>query len=373
MRGPTRRKAAPVRSRGALAVLAALVSLLLAGAPAVAAPPEQAQRLAQVGSYNLFLGGDIGSLLPPGVDTLPEFAAAASRLWQDVVASDFPERAGAVADLLAPDPPDVVGLQEVALWRATALVPGAAAPSYDFLQLLLDELAERGTPYRVLATNTNFVSPTIPLPTGVAVQYTDRDVIIARADVRTSELKVLGTQSHLFAARVPITLPFSTTPGQPGTQISIVRGWSSVDIKTRGKTYRFVNTHLEAFSPVVRQAQAAELAAALADSPYPVVLAGDLNDDPGTGAVALLTRALGLADAWVTGSGAGFTAGQANLRGPPTFNRRIDYVLYQPDRRPALEAVRADVIGEELADRTPSGLWPSDHAGILATIRISPP
>jgi hypothetical protein len=26
------------------------------------------------------------------------------------------------------------------------------------------------------------------------------------------------------------------------------------------------------------------------------------------------------------------------------------------------------VIGEEDADRTPSGFWPSDHAGVVATL-----
>ncbi|MGB2907655.1 MAG: hypothetical protein WBB73_11145 [Candidatus Aminicenantaceae bacterium] len=29
-----------------------------------------------------------------------------------------------------------------------------------------------------------------------------------------------------------------------------------------------------------------------------------------------------------------------------------------------------DVIGDELADRTPSGLWPSDHAGVVAYLWI---
>ena len=361
-----------MRTRRGVVVLVAAVSVLLPAAPAGAAPSDTALRQTDVATYNLFLGGNIGSLLAPGVDTLPEFGAAATALWADVVASDFPQRAQAVADLLAEDLPDVVGLQEVALWRATALAPGAPAPSYDFLAILLAELAERGAPYEVLATNTNFVSPTIPLPTGVAVQYTDRDVIIARSDLRTSQLKVLGTESANFAARVPVTLPFSAVPGQATTQIDVVRGWSSVDIKLRGKAYRFVNTHLESFTPVVRAAQAAERTAALAPSPYPVVLVGDLNADPGTGAVALLSAALGLTDAWETGTGAGLTSGQRDLDGPASFDRRIDYVLYDSDRRLDLQVLGAEVIGEEPDDRTASGLWPSDHAGVLATIGITP-
>lgn len=353
--------------RRTLVVLAATASLLVGAAPAgVAAPPAQAVRDVEVATYNLFLGGDIGRLLAPGVDTLPEFLQAAALLWQEVVESDFPARAEAVADLLADEQPDVVGLQEVALWQAAPLDPRVPQPpTYDFLAILLDELAERGTPYRAVATNTNFVSPTIPLPSlGIAVQYADRDVVLVRADARTSQVKVLGTTSQVFDAAVTVPLP------APLPTISILRGWSSVDVKLRGTTYRFVNTHLEAFSPLVREAQAAELAAALSTSPHPVVLVGDLNDDPGEGAVDILTDALGLRDAWATGSGPGLTSGQDIDAPTAEFDRRIDYVLYEPDRRPRISAVRAEVLGEELDDRTADGLWPSDHAGVLAELEL---
>jgi hypothetical protein len=30
-----------------------------------------------------------------------------------------------------------------------------------------------------------------------------------------------------------------------------------------------------------------------------------------------------------------------------------------------------DVVGDTTADKTPSGLWPSDHAGIVATLVLS--
>jgi hypothetical protein len=32
--------------------------------------------------------------------------------------------------------------------------------------------------------------------------------------------------------------------------------------------------------------------------------------------------------------------------------------------------VKATVIGDELQDRTESGLWPSDHAGVVAKIQF---
>ena len=355
-----------------LVVLAATASLALTAAPVAAASPAAAERT-EVGTYNLFLGGDIGSLLDPDIDTQLEFLAAADALWREVVASDFPSRAEAVADLLAEEQPDVVGLQEVALWTSVPLVSGVPHPDFDFLAILLAELAARGTPYEVLVQNVNFSSAalplaggSIPLPeSGVAVQYADRDVIIARADLPDDELQVLDTDAGTFTAAV--TVPFLDST------LTVLRGWTSADLLLHGEPVRFVNTHLEAFGAAVREAQAAELAALLADSTYPVVLVGDLNDDPGTGAVAILQEALGLADAWRGTAPRGYTAGQDDLAAlEPTYDRRIDYVLYEVDRRPRLHSTRVEVIGEEPGDRSDAGLWPSDHAGVLATLHLTP-
>lgn len=359
-----------------LAALAALASLVLTAAPVAAATAPGAAERTEVGTYNLFLGGDIGTLLAPDIDSAGEFVAAADALWQEVVTSDFPSRAQALADLLAEEQPDVVGLQEVALWTSVPLAPGVPAPDYDFLAVLLAELAERGTPYEVVVANQNFSSAALPSPlpgfiplpaSGVAVQYVDRDVILARADLPDDELQVLDTDSGTFEAAVMVPVPFL------GTEITVLRGWTSADLLLHGEPVRFVNTHLEAFSAQVREAQAAELAALLDGSPYPVVLVGDLNDDPGTGAVAVLQEALGLADAWRGSAPRGYTAGQDDFTAAtPQYDRRIDYVLYEVDRRPRLHATQVEVIGEEVDDRSDQGLWPSDHAGVLATLHLTP-
>jgi hypothetical protein len=61
-------------------------------------------------------------------------------------------------------------------------------------------------------------------------------------------------------------------------------------------------------------------------------------------------------DAWVVvhGPAGGFTAGQAELLDnvPSKLDHRVDYVLYQPR---GVEAVAAEVLGEELEDRTRLG------------------
>lgn len=167
---------------------------------------------------------------------------------------------------------------------------------------------------------------------------------------------------------------------------------SHIDVKHRGKVYRFVNTHLEAFSgfgcnpdgtpslapPFVRNRQATELVGLLADSPHPIVLAGDLNARPADPCDAMaIFGAAGYVDAWaeaVPGVPA-FTSGQTDDLDnvPSQLDHQVDYVLY---RGPGLlNAVlgSGDILGDELDDRSPSGLWPSDHAGLFVTMHIAKP
>ena len=292
---------------------------------------------------------------------------------------DFPARADAIADLLADEQPDVVGLQEVANWEATSLT-GNPVPSYDFLQILLDALAERGTPYRAVATNTNFVSPQVPIQAlGVALRFTDRDVVLVRAGSAGGAVHATNAQPHTFQASIPVQLP------APLPAITVIRGWSTVDVTVDGATVRVANTHLEAFSSQVRNLQGAELKASLATSPHPVVLAGDLNSAPtdSMGAYGAM-QSIGLADAWTVAEGpaGGFTSGQTDplTNVPSQIDHRIDYVLYDPDGSPGLRAIDAEVLGEELDDRATSTLtsparllWPSDHAGVVATLHVGRP
>jgi endonuclease/exonuclease/phosphatase family metal-dependent hydrolase len=363
------------------AVVAVLVAVLTLGsAPATAAPtgpPPQAGRELTAASYNLFLGGDIGSLVT--APTVPQFFARAAALWQNVQATDFPARADAIAALLAEEHPDVVGLQEVAKWEATSLT-GNPVPSYDFLNILLDALADQGTPYRAVATNTNFVSPVVRIEQlGVELTFTDRDVVLVRAGSAGGTVHATNDQSHTFKFGIPVQLP------APLPAITVIRGWSTVDVKVDGATVRFANTHLEAFDTQIRNLQALELTSSLATSPYPVVLAGDLNSQPtDSGGAYGAMQSIGLADAWTVAEGpaGGFTSGQTDplTNVPSKIDHRIDYVLYDPDGSPALRALDAEVLGEELDDRatstvtgTPRLLWPSDHAGVVATLSVGRP
>lgn len=181
-------------------------------------------------------------------------------------------------------------------------------------------------------------------------------------------------QSARFQAT--LTLPSALGP------IAVPRGWSTVDVKVRGTWVRVANTHLEAFGGrTVRERQGRELIAGLEGSPYPVVVLGDLNTCPQDTDPCTLDstyedfRAAGYVDAWAESHGitGGWTSGQsASLDDPDEITHRIDYVLH---RGPGLRADTVEVAGEEEDDRTGGtpNLWPSDHAGVVASLELPRP
>jgi endonuclease/exonuclease/phosphatase family metal-dependent hydrolase len=329
-----------------------------------------------VETRNLYLGAD---LAPAILAQNPlELVLAASAIWQQVVATDFPARAQTLAAEIDDASPLLVGLQEVALWRTGApdgppVLGGTPATNvvYDFLALLLDALAERGLTYDavVVQQEADLEAPTL---LGFDIRLTQRDVILAKA-VGRGELTLANPQSANYTTN--LVLPIA---GGLATVTSI-RGWTSIDATAKRREFRFVSTHLEAFSNFYRSAQALELLGGpLATTNLPVVLAGDLNsapDDPvfdegspldNTNPYDILTSS-GFVDTWAElhPQDPGFTCcNEADLLNPvPTLFQRIDYVLQRGGT-----AYRSKIIGTDPANRTPEGLWPSDHAGVTAAL-----
>jgi hypothetical protein len=74
-------------------------------------------------------------------------------------------------------------------------------------------------------------------------------------------------------------------------------------------------------------------------------------------------------DTWLAVNAAdpGYTCCNAeNLLNPiPTMTQRIDHVLADWDGG----VLRSRVVGIDPDNRTPSGLWPSDHAGVVAALQ----
>jgi len=347
----------------------------------LAAGPDQPtdSRHITVMTRNLYLGANLDQAIAAIFSGDRQVITdAATATWASVMATNFPERSEVLADEIAHSQPQLVGLQEVSLYRTGPPDAFSENPTpakrvrLDFLEILLQELNERGLHYAPVSVTKNFdvENPGYTSP-GVLqdIRLTDRDVILARTDLPSSELKLSNVQAANFYTNA--SLPIGAT----GQSVTISRGWGSVDVTTRGHKFRFINTHLEqeGFFEQAQVAQGDEILSGPANTSLPVILVGDFNsraDGTGTPTYSNLTGA-GFTDAWsVARPGElGNTFGHEPLLRNTTVNltQRIDLVLL----RGSVSAVDADVVGDELGDRTPSGLWPSDHAGLMARMGLS--
>ena len=64
---------------------------------------------------NVYLGADLGPAL--AAPTIPAAVDGGGVIWAEVQATNFPERAVPLAKEIDESDADLVGLQEVALWR----------------------------------------------------------------------------------------------------------------------------------------------------------------------------------------------------------------------------------------------------------------
>lgn len=178
-----------------------------------------------------------------------------------VLARNFHERAAALAVEIDRARPELIGLQEAVLVRRQSPPDGPATPAttvvLDYVQILLDALAARGLHYEV-AVQSIGLDAELPSILGFDVRHTDREVILARADLATADLKLSNAQAGNFTVNCAL-------PSQITGPIPIRRGWVAVDAKVRGKSFRFISTHLDGdclpFTSAIQRAQAAEILA----------------------------------------------------------------------------------------------------------------
>lgn len=350
----------PLR-RAMRAVFATLaVAMLVAPAAAVAAPSKPAK----VMSRNLYLGADLTPAIQ--ASNFTAFLTATSNIWGEVQATDFPARAKVLAAEIAQEDPHLIGLQEAAIWRTgPAFSPAPATTEvYNFIDLLLAELDALGKPYEVVEVQDE-ADLEAPTGLGIDIRLTQRDAILKRAG--SSEVSVSGTNKAHYAPANQLVI---TNPAIGLTQQS-TRGWVSADVTVNKRSFRFVNTHLEAFHPAYRALQAIELTGSPTATAN-VVLVGDINSDPSDpgfpslglpSARNVLTAGAGFAD---TSGPAGDTCCHADdlLNPTASFTSRIDVVF----TRPAATVGKVVVTGDDASNRTPGGLWPSDHGGVSAKL-----
>jgi endonuclease/exonuclease/phosphatase family metal-dependent hydrolase len=336
---------------------------------------------------NLYLGADLGPAI--GTESIEALAEANGQILREVSANNFPTRSkGLAAEILAKQP-DLVGLQEVALWRTAPpsiepLITGPSATTvrYDYLQELLAQLNKgKGAPqYNVVVVQNEFDleapanenevagdGPGGPLVDAeINGRLTMRDVILARNSGGVHTWNAQGANFKTLL-QVPVL-------GQP---LTIARGWTSTDAQVRGsRPFHFVNTHLEAFQPEVRAAQAAELVApgGPATNSLPVVLVGDLNsdDDTVTGADRLAYEVLlgaGMVER-STNNPLGCCLNSSLLAegdggSVADFNHQVDHVM---TRNPSEITLRSSSV---TGLNPVNGFWNSDHAGLFSALHFA--
>ena len=153
---------------------------------------------------------------------------------------------------------------------------------------------------------------------------------------------ILSKYTFIRTRNVP--LPY--TPGnEPRTALE------AVVVLPSGDTIAFVGTHFDHLNPETdRVAQAEKVNDVFTSSPYPIILAGDLNAQPGSNPIKILE------EIW--------SASYDKINPEPTFpsdapGKTIDYVMHFPEER--WKTLEIKVICDSIA---------SDHCAFLVTLKL---
>jgi Endonuclease/Exonuclease/phosphatase family len=320
-------------------------------------------------TQNLYVGADVDRVIhalatPDPNDDFTELMFAIETVGK----TDFPARANAIADEIARTRPVAVGLQEVSTINIDLRPLGVqAVVNQDFLAILQAALASRGLNYQVAAVATDINASLL----GGLVSLVDHDAMLVDA----SRVTVNAASGQDFAVNLG--------PVAPG--VTLIRGWVWARTTIDGQAYTFASAHPEANlagAPValleqIRAAQVGEIVATIAAGPNDrVVIMGDLNDHEGSPMYGVLSAA-GYADTWRTmrpGTDGLTCCHVADLSDKiATFDQRIDYVWtrgFARDNGTVQGGI--DRFGKEPSDQLQgpvSLIWPSDHAGLVATLK----
>jgi endonuclease/exonuclease/phosphatase family metal-dependent hydrolase len=331
-----------------------------------ALPWQSHEAVVKIITQNVYAGTSLGFVVALG--DAPE---SVDLTLAEIEASDIPRRADLLARKIAREKPDIVALQEVALWRTGPTPETATHVLYDQLKLLLRALARHGAPFELVAVNT--LTDLALSGSNGALRYTDRDAVLVRSDLRRPAFYISNTQTHIYDAAFDFQ------------GLLVVQGWISADVHMGDGHFRLVVTHLMSPVPGVPQAtdvqvaQTNELIDTLQDLTFPVVLCGDFNSDAefGNGPDATpsvdLIEAAGYSDTWrIANPGdPGYTwpLFLDDQFPPPYFFdpfvpfERLD-LFFSRDIRV--------ISAKEVLAPAPSGTVPpfgSDHAGVIATFR----
>jgi endonuclease/exonuclease/phosphatase family metal-dependent hydrolase len=384
-----------------LALLGLAVLALLAPAMSTAAKKKKPKDpTVNVMTRNLYLGADLGPAI--SANSICSAIDAGGEILNDVDASDFPARAKLLAQEIKGSKADLVGLQEVALWREQTPSDFTASPPetvrYDFLQSLLDELKAAGSEYTVAVVQDEFDQE---LPADVdnndatgngpfAACGADKDGRLTMRDAilvkKGSKVKVsnpqMGHFQNLYQVNLAGLLP-----------IDVERGWVSVDAKikakknkkgktkTKGAKFHFVNAHFEAFGdPAIREAQAREMFAegGPLQTKKQLIFLGDINSGSAEDKIGPPFTTAGdegaynalVNDFGIFNLGARHTCCYPDTAASVIGDYRLDHTVDHIMVKPKIKQIKAKVTGTDPSVVTPSGQVSSDHGGLWSKLQL---
>ena len=389
--------------------------------PVIPVHAEEPYRIT-VMSRNLYLGADVGVAL----ELIPNFPKAAQFMWDQVKKTDFATRAPKLARESAQDRPEFIGVQEATMWYCKKDFFSDKVEVFNFLDQFIAATKASGVGYSlatangVEAFNPGYSIAAIPYVTKVrdpevfnpifgqdtaSCGFTIGDALLVRDDVKDRIIQVGNTEYDATYSIVP-------------TLMTIYRGYTWADFKVQDSVVRLITTHLESIwdeNKVPNSAlQAQQLVADLKDAKMQIVIMGDFNADyrdprpqgepnPGEQPVASETCPTpggAKCNAYSTMIEAGFENASPDAKNPRYFTWGASALLNGPDKKRALDAkkfgnqygftdrldyiftknvyatVSSKIIGNVWPDG--SGVWdcgkdkcfPSDHAGVVATIEL---
>ncbi len=357
--------------------------LLTAGAVAVplTAAPAMAADNVTVMTRNVFLGADLGPALR--ATGTGEFIEAAGQIFRQLRSTNFPKRAKGLAQEVQQRKPDLIGLQEVALWRQgpvnlSAVLtqqPTATKVYQDFLKILLKEINKGKVKYEVVKVQKefDFEAPTdVDGNPATGTSGADKDFRLTMRDVilkkKGSRVKVKDQQGAQYSTKNSFSVKVAGA-----VTVTSRRGWLSTRAKVGdSRWFTFANTHLEAFDdrtqvPSIRAKQAGEFAKVMAKVKGPLITLGDYNSDvpglvPGDEqAFQTLTNA-GFVDIGTTTPLSCCIESSDDLQTGGSiaeFDHRVDQIFTTSPKK--VKKVKTWVVGREQS----FGFWHSDHAGVV--------
>ena len=295
--------------------LCLLLVVALVAAPAAAAAEDRPLRVV---TFNLLHGGP----------------------WSGLTGRDdyLEARLGLIISQLRALDPDVVALQEspISRWRGDIAARLAQALGLAHVHARATERVFGWRPLGWLVMR--------------ALGFVEGPAILSRFPIESSAIHDLPRCVHRLDPRVALRADLATPAG----------------------TLRVYSTHTSRDDCQTREVGAVALAGR---GPLPTLVLGDLNTGESTTALDEL-RERGFVDLFreANPTALGATVRQDVLAQGPTARRRIDYVLLLPGTRVGAQVVSSRVVLDTPGRREDGGpLWPSDHYGVLAEIRLSAP